>query len=103
MLFAWEYKLRDCVRVPNWQTISTDVSWDSFDFTLRAGPSALPLSKNHFILRCAPLRASLRRKEGAFFLRLPSTYEPSWAQQARPRWLDVLGYSLSPLAGLAPC
>ena|SRR5205809_5977529 len=29
-------------------------------------------------------------------------YEPVCAQQPRPHWLDMLGYSLSPLPGLVP-
>jgi hypothetical protein len=44
-------------------------------------------------LRFASLRASLRRKERDPFFLLPSTYEPARAQEPRPRWLDVLGYS----------
>jgi hypothetical protein len=57
-----------------------------------------PIKKDSlYALRFAARKPAAQGQERV--LSIPSTYEPTWAQELRPGWLDVLGYSLSPLRG----
>jgi len=50
--------------------------------------------QKHSFRRSASLRAGLRRKEGRSLFRYPAL--TSQRVRKRPRWLDVLGYSIPP-------
>jgi hypothetical protein len=55
--------------------------------------------KNHFLMRSAALRASLRRKERAFPF-FTQHLRASVCAKPRLRWLDMLGYFLPHLSKL---